>query len=75
MHPKIEFGAAVQVRLKGPVFSSLENWRRAQEEIPPRSEAIRRLVELALGIEQRRPTPDNTLAPTPDEQRTIKPWA
>jgi hypothetical protein len=48
MHSNIESGSAVQVRLKGDVFISLENWRRAQEKIPPRSEAIRQLVELAL---------------------------
>jgi len=39
--------AAVQVRLTGAEFDSLENWRRAQEKIPPRSEAIRRLVRPA----------------------------
>jgi metal-responsive CopG/Arc/MetJ family transcriptional regulator len=43
--------AAVQVRLSGAEFDSLENWRRAQEKIPPRSEAlreaIRRLVRAA----------------------------
>ena len=36
--------AAVQVRLSGAEFDSLENWRRAQEKIPPRSEAIREAI-------------------------------
>ena len=36
--------AAVQVRLTGAEFDSLENWRRAQEKIPPRSEAIREAI-------------------------------
>ena len=36
--------AAVQVRLSGEEFHSLENWRRAQEKIPPRSEAIREAI-------------------------------
>ena len=36
--------AAVQVRLSGNEFDSLENWRRAQEKIPPRSEAIREAI-------------------------------
>ena len=44
-------GAAIQVRLKGSVFMSLENWRRAQDKIPPRSEAIRQLVEKVLAAE------------------------
>jgi hypothetical protein len=28
-------GAAVQVRLEGPLFAELENWRRAQPKIAP----------------------------------------
>jgi len=34
-------GAAVQVRLEGPLFAELENWRRAQPKIVPRSWALR----------------------------------
>ena len=30
-------GAAVQVRLDGPLFVALEDWRRAQPKIIPRS--------------------------------------
>jgi hypothetical protein len=41
-------GAAVQVRLRGPLYAALENWRRSQPEIPPRSDALRQLLELAL---------------------------
>jgi Arc/MetJ-type ribon-helix-helix transcriptional regulator len=48
--------AAVQVRLSGPEFDSLENWRRAQGKIPPRSDAIRELLKRALEAEQRRRT-------------------
>jgi hypothetical protein len=44
MHPNSESGAAVQVRLTGSEFHSLENWRRAQSKIPPRSEAIREAI-------------------------------
>ena len=44
MHPNPVSGAAVQVRLTGTEFDSLENWRRAQEKIPPRSEAIREAI-------------------------------
>ena len=28
-------GAAVQVRLEGPLFAALENWRRAQPRLSP----------------------------------------
>jgi ribonucleoside-diphosphate reductase alpha chain len=41
-------GAAVQVRLEGPLFAELENWRRAQSKIIPRSWALRELLERAL---------------------------
>jgi metal-responsive CopG/Arc/MetJ family transcriptional regulator len=42
--PNPEAGAAVQVRLTGSEFESLESWRRAQTKIPPRSEAIREAI-------------------------------
>jgi hypothetical protein len=44
--------AAVQLRL-GPLFELVENWRRSQPKIPPRSEAIRELVRLALSAPRR----------------------
>jgi hypothetical protein len=47
-------GAAVQVRLQGPLFTSLENWRRSQPKILPRSEALRILIERALAPDQTR---------------------
>jgi hypothetical protein len=49
-------GAAVQVRLQGPLFTSLEDWRRSQPKILARSEALRILIERALtsGKSQRR---------------------
>jgi metal-responsive CopG/Arc/MetJ family transcriptional regulator len=43
--------AAVQLRL-GPLFELVENWRRSQAKIPPRSEAIRELVRRAIEAEQ-----------------------
>ena len=53
MHALLESSTAVQVRLTNSEFDSLENWRRAQEKIPPRSEvlreAIRRLVTPPVG--------------------------
>ena len=44
MHCQPESGAAVQVRLSGKELDDLENWRRAQEKIPPRSEALREAI-------------------------------
>jgi hypothetical protein len=40
--------AAVRLRLEGPIFALVENWRRSHEKIPSRSEALRLLIELAL---------------------------
>ena len=38
-------GAAIQVRVGGPLFERLENWRRSQPKIPHRSDALRSLLE------------------------------
>jgi hypothetical protein len=46
-------GAAVQVRLEGRLFAELENWRRAQPKIIPRSRALRQLLERALADNRR----------------------
>jgi hypothetical protein len=48
-------GAAVQVRLEGQLFAELENWRRAQPKIIPRSWALRQLLERALAAASERP--------------------
>ena len=50
-------GAAVQVRLGGALFAELENWRRAQPKIVPRSWALRQLLERALADGAAKPTP------------------
>ena len=47
-------GAAVQVRLDGPLFAELENWRRTQPKIVPRSWALKQLLERALADCKRR---------------------
>jgi hypothetical protein len=49
MYPTLECDAAVQLRLKGETFVLVENWRRSQSKIPSRSEAVRQLLERALG--------------------------
>jgi hypothetical protein len=44
----IKTNAAVQVRLSGELFQRLEQWRGRQPKIPPRSIALRELLERAL---------------------------
>jgi hypothetical protein len=52
---KTDSGAALHFKLKGSLYAALETWRRQQEEIPNRSEAVRTLLERAL--EQRDAAP------------------
>jgi hypothetical protein len=47
-HSSAKAGAAVQVRLTGPLFTALEDWRRRQPKLLPRSQALRELLRQAL---------------------------
>jgi hypothetical protein len=41
-------GELVGVRIQPEVATMLDDWRRRQDDLPGRPEAIRRLIELAL---------------------------
>jgi hypothetical protein len=43
-----QHGTPVQVRLHRDLFEAVESWRRGQESIPSRPEAIRRLLHKSL---------------------------
>jgi len=43
-----EAGAPVMVRLQPEMAKELDDWRRKQDDLPGRPEAIRRLVDGAL---------------------------
>jgi hypothetical protein len=45
--PQIE-SEAVNVRMAKAALESIDGWRRKQDDLPGRPEAIRRLVELGL---------------------------
>jgi hypothetical protein len=47
-HSSAEAGGAVQVRLSGPLFTALEDWRRRQPKLLPRSQALRELLGQVL---------------------------
>jgi hypothetical protein len=47
-----DFPVSVQLRLTEAQANAIDNWRRAETDIPSRSEAIRRLVEEALKAKQ-----------------------
>jgi hypothetical protein len=63
----VQPSAAVRLRLEGPIFALLEDWRRSHEKIPSRSKALRLLIERALTARptarqrSRVPAPDNEL--------------
>jgi hypothetical protein len=44
-----ESGRGGQVRLTGQIFKSVENWRRGQEKIPSRADAVSQLLQRAFG--------------------------
>ncbi len=44
-----------EMRLGPSVLENLDSWRAAQEDLPSRSEAVRRLVEVGLANSERRP--------------------
>lgn len=44
--------AAVNVRMTIEALHALDDWRREQEDLPGRPEAIRRLVELGLSTDK-----------------------
>jgi hypothetical protein len=43
-------GEPVLVRVQPDMAKQLDDWRRKQEDLPGRPEAIRRLVELGLKV-------------------------
>jgi hypothetical protein len=45
--PEVE-SEAVNVRITKPALEIIDAWRRKQDDLPGRPEAIRRLVELGL---------------------------
>jgi metal-responsive CopG/Arc/MetJ family transcriptional regulator len=43
--------AAVRIDLEDQLFTKVENWRRSQQKIPSRSEAVRLLLAQALKLD------------------------
>jgi hypothetical protein len=40
---------ALQMRISQELLRSIDDWRRKEPDLPPRAEAVRRLIEMALG--------------------------
>ena len=56
--------AAVRLRLEGPLFGLLEDWRRSQPKIPSRSKAVCLLIERALAARPDGPRPSAMRIPS-----------
>jgi metal-responsive CopG/Arc/MetJ family transcriptional regulator len=52
---KFEMTQQFNLRIPPEFLKAVDDWRRHQEDLPGRSEAIRRLVELGLKAKSRRP--------------------
>jgi hypothetical protein len=50
-----EMTLRLEFRVPPSMMSLIDNWRRDQDDLPGRSEAARRLLELALKVEKVRP--------------------
>jgi hypothetical protein len=42
-------GPSIQIRLQSDLWSAVESFRRNEPDIPTRPEAVRRLIQRALG--------------------------
>jgi hypothetical protein len=47
---KFEMTQRFELRIPADFFQAIDSWRRRQEDLPSRAEAIRRLVELGLKV-------------------------
>ena len=47
-------GKRVEIKAHPPLLAAIDEWRRHQADLPPRAEAIVRLVEMALEAEAKK---------------------
>lgn len=43
-------GTLVGTRFQAPLLDAIDSWRKAQDDLPTRPEAVRRLVELGMAL-------------------------
>jgi hypothetical protein len=48
--PRTGVGTQIGMRWQEPDLAAIDEWRRQQTDLPSRTEAIRRLVELGLKV-------------------------
>jgi hypothetical protein len=52
--PRTGIGIQIGMRWQNAVIAEIDDWRRQQPDLPSRTEAIRRLVELGLKMKGKR---------------------
>ena len=45
-------GTLVGTRFQAPLLDAIDSWRKAQDDLPTRPEAVRRLVELGMALKR-----------------------
>lgn len=45
-------GILVGTRFQAPLLDAIDSWRKAQDDLPTRPEAVRRLVELGMTLKR-----------------------
>lgn len=45
-------GTLVGTRFQAPLLDAIDSWRKAQDDLPTRPEAVRRLVELGMTLKR-----------------------
>ena len=43
-------GTLVGTRFQAPLLDAIDSWRKAQDDLPTRPDAVRRLVELGMSL-------------------------
>jgi hypothetical protein len=54
MADKQDTPGVFQMRVRASFLAKIDAWRREQEDLPPRAEAIRRLVEKGLEADRKK---------------------
>jgi hypothetical protein len=49
----VKYGETIPTRFEPGTIKAIDAWRRKQDDLPSRSEAIRRLVQLSLKAKQK----------------------